>query len=289
MTEMPVAVVGVPVTTAMDRGIEWTNGIAGLFVRQKLELLEAISGCETKNKYNIVQLAEGTDIPDKPSSGWTSGLKDQAAYAPLLRAKEQSECMERICCPLFRSFKMEFADAGGTSFFTIDRPFKCDPCYGPPLCACNQQELSVSDKSGNLVANAKEKGGCCTSCCTRSFIVTDASGKEMYTMKAGECGTEKGCNFCAPTCFNDAYTIDIFEDGKFVSESHFIWPGCNCAGLTDRSNFLIVFPKDATPEKRVGLVAGMFLIEYAVNEKKSQDQKNNGGGGGSPASQEMSR
>ena len=101
-----------------------------------------------------------------------------------------------------------------------------------------------------------------------------------------------GCNFCAPTCFRESYVIDLYEGDKLLeSPSAFVWPGCNCGGLTDRSNFVVNFPDDATPEKRAGIIAGMMLIEYAVNEKKQQDNKNNNGGGGGapPTSQTMSR
>ena len=117
----------------------------------------------------------------------------------------------------------------------------------------------------------------------------------MYVMTAPECSYKSGgggCNVCAPTCCKEAYVIDLYEGDKLLeSPSAFVWPGCNCGGLTDRSNFVVNFPDDATPEKRLGIIAGMMLIEYAVNEKKQQDNKNNNGGGGGapPTSQTMSR
>ena len=91
-----------------DRGIEWTGGAAGLYIAQRLELLEVLSGCETKNKYHIVQIPGGTDVPIAPTGDFNTQWREQSKAAPLLKAKEQSECCERICCPLFRSFTMEF-------------------------------------------------------------------------------------------------------------------------------------------------------------------------------------
>ena len=55
---------------------------------------------------------------------------------------------------------------------------------------------------------------------------------------------------------------------------------------------MIKFPEDATAEKRVAIIAGMYLIEYAVQEFKRQQNKNNNGGGGGgapPKNEEMSR
>ena len=279
-----------------DRGIEWTGGAAGLYIAQRLELLEVLSGCETKNKYNIVQIPGGTDIPIAPAGDFNTQWREQSKAVPLLKAKEQSECFERICCPLFRSFTMEFKDATDNVFFKIQRPFKCDPCYAPPVFTCTQQELTIMDKNGTIVATAKEKGGCCNGCCTRQFLITGPDGKLMYEMNAPECGYKSGaggCNLCAPSCCKEAYVIDVYDENhQIVNEasSAFVFPGCNCAGLTDRSNFVVNFPADAPVEKRMGLLAGMMLIEYAVNEKKQQDQKNNSGGGGAPpAAQEMQR
>ena len=85
------------------------------------------------------------------------------------------------------------------------------------------------------------------------------------------CCTEKGCNCCAPTCCNADYAIDLYTpDGKYINSSSFVWPGWNCAGLTDRSNIAVSFPDGASANDRASLVAGMMLIEYAVMELKRQ-------------------
>jgi hypothetical protein len=33
---------------------------------------------------------------------------------PLLKAKEESECVERVCCPAYRAFAMDFKAAAYT-------------------------------------------------------------------------------------------------------------------------------------------------------------------------------
>jgi len=217
-----------------------------------------------------------------------------ANHNALLQAREHSECVQRMCCPLFREFDMTFIDGQNTNFFTIKRPFKCDPCYAPPLCSCTTQELSLFDKAGGLVAKAEEQPGCCKSCCTRTFTLTDASGNEVYTLEASECTTSTGHNnLCAPTCCNEAYEVVVLEKGVPVpgSSQWFVWPGWNCAGIVDLTNILIKFPENAPPEKRAALLAGMLLIEYAVQEKKRQDGGGGagGGGGGPPKSDSMER
>eukprot|EP00308_Calcidiscus_leptoporus_P001942 CAMPEP_0119353074 /NCGR_PEP_ID=MMETSP1334-20130426/2289_1 /TAXON_ID=127549 /ORGANISM="Calcidiscus leptoporus, Strain RCC1130" /LENGTH=304 /DNA_ID=CAMNT_0007366277 /DNA_START=57 /DNA_END=971 /DNA_ORIENTATION=+ len=266
----------------------------GMYVRQHLEVLELLSGCETKNRYSIAPIAANTPIPAQPSVEWSREFRASAGFNPLLKGKEESECCERVCCPLFRGFTMPFVDGNQTAFFTIRRPFKCDPCYCAPLCLCNPQELSV-EAGGSVVAHAKETTGmCCTTgCCARQFTATDTSGKVLYTASVNDCCSESGgCNCCAPTCFNEALTVDVKDaHGAAVDPSTFVWPGCNCGGLTDLSNMVVAFPKDATANERAALMGVIMLVEFTVMEMRRQNNKNNGGGGGGapPGAVEMAR
>ena len=152
-------------------------GIHGLYVRQALEVVEMLTDCETKNRYSFTPIPLGTPVPACPDSSWSKEYRSAAGFNPLLKGKEESECFERVCCPLFRGFKMDLVDGNGTPFITFDRPFKCDPCYSPGCFTCTTQEMSVS-AGGAMIANAKMvTGPCCTSgCCNNKFEVYNASG-----------------------------------------------------------------------------------------------------------------
>jgi len=84
---MPMAqqIPGVPA------GLEYLSQIDQLLVKQKIELLELISGMETSNKYNI-----------KNSLG-------QQVY----KAKEESSFCSRQCCGPNRGFRMHITDNTG--------------------------------------------------------------------------------------------------------------------------------------------------------------------------------
>jgi len=158
---------------------------------------------------------------------------------------------------------------------------------------CNQQELSIAS-AGVVVAQAKETTGMCfsTGCCARQFETYDVSGKLVYTLEVNDCTSHSGgCNCCAPTLFNERLTVDVkTADGQYLPPSTFIWPGCNCGGLTDLTNMVVAFPDNATADERSAILAGMMLIEFSVMEMRRQQQKENGGGaGGAPNSEEMKR
>lgn len=301
----PVAVAEVTPTpfgqTLAQGGIAPGNAflanMTAMYCRQHIEVVELVTGCETKNRYSFTPIAQGTVIPSPPNAAWSKEYRSAAGFNPLLKAKEESECFERVCCPLFRGFTMTFKDGNGSDFLTITRPFKCDPCYCPPCCTCNTQELSIASggPGSPAVATAKEvTGACCTKgCCERQFEAYDASDKLMYTLKVNDCcSASAGSNCLAPSICNESLTVDVYgPDGSPDTPSTFVWPGCNCGGLTDLSNMVIAFPEGTTADQRSALLAGMMLIEFTVMEMRRQNKKNNngGGGGGAPQNEEMKR
>jgi len=262
----------------------------GLFIRQQLELLELISGCETKNKYNVVPIPTGTPIPPPGafSSNFTSQMRSQSSTMPLFKAKEDSECFERICCPLFRGLRMPFVDGAGQTFLTLERPCICDPCYAPPHYACCGQEMTTKNASGQALSKVKMQPGCCTAgCCAGWYNITDSQGSPMYKLRVSTCNTHAGAcgNCCAPSCCNESFDIDVYDgEGKYVNTSAFVWPGCNCGGLTDLSNMAIVFPPGSSAEQRASLLGGFMLIEFTAMEfaRQQNNDNNNGCSGGAP-------
>ena len=273
-------------------GLGFLNDIDGLFIQERIEFLEAFTGCDTKNVYHITPIQRGA-LPDPTgvmSPEWIERFTRQANFYPLLKAKEESDCMERVCCPFFRSFTMDFKDGAGTTFFTLKRPFKCS--VNTPCLMCNPQELTLINAHGEHAAKAREEFRCGW-CCSRSFVAEGGGGggmdgilsnesnnskyenSEYYRVRTSECGTSNGHNVCAPSCFNASYDMDVFDAGErtVVARSANVWPGCNCAGATDRSNIVLRFPRDADPKRRAALVAATMLVEFAHFEWRKGDNE----------------
>jgi len=256
-------------------GMDFMMDSSGYFCQQRLEIFEAVTGIETPNRYNITPIPRDTSDPVPPD--WLQYFKDGAASNPVLKAKEHSACLERVCCAAYRSFDMPFnwtsTDAGA---FSLQRPFHCT-LICPGICMCGgAQEIFVKDADGRVVAHAQEEFRC-GNFCSRSFNAMDGDGQVLYKLKASSCGHANGNNCCAPSCFNRAYGVDVYnpEETKVVSSSQWVWPGCNCGGLTDRSNIVARFPEDATAQQRAAIMGGLFLIEFAVMEWKRLQERNN--------------
>jgi len=108
-------------------GLEYLSQIDQLLVKQKVEMLELISGLETNNKYEV-----------KNSMG-------QDVY----KAKEKSNFCARQCCGPLRAFDLEITDNNGREVIHLKRPLNCGLCCFP----CCLQEMKVtSPVSGELLA-----------------------------------------------------------------------------------------------------------------------------------------
>ncbi|XP_076335621.1 phospholipid scramblase 1-like isoform X2 [Tachypleus tridentatus] len=115
----PAAVQWMPLPSAPPNcppGLEYLTMIDQLLVHQKVELLEAITGFETANKYQVMN-----------SMG-------QNIYF----AAEDSHCCARYFCGPIRPFDMKILDNGGHEVIHLCRPLKCDSC----CCPCCLQVLS---------------------------------------------------------------------------------------------------------------------------------------------------
>eukprot|EP00854_Cymbomonas_tetramitiformis_P025811 gene25811-31582_t len=249
---------------AAGGGLDWIKGIDGFFVQQKVEMLETVTGCDTKNRYALTQIQQG--LPDPIPRLWINNLKKTAAQNPLIKAKEESFCLTRICFPSIRSLIMPFKDTKETTFMTVMRPFKCT-CFWPGICMLNPQELSVIDAQGNIVGLAEEEFRQWWFC-TRTINAKNGQGELQYRLRVPQCGTSSGSNCCAPSCFNYNFVIDLYnpEETEVLARSASVWPGCNCGGLTDRSNLVVRFPPDASLEQRSSVIAAMWLAEFAIFE-----------------------
>lgn len=203
--------------------------------------LEALSGFETENQYDIF--------------GMQGGLSQQVLYAA-----EQSECCGRQCCGSSRAFKMHLFGVGDTSrpLLSIDRPLRCKP----PVGCCYLQELTVYDGApgGAPIGMLRQQYTCCASefsvvvgqvlcyrihgpicvcdgpfCGDQVFHIVDPLGQRIVT-PGGEARITKMA-------------------GNFVEEA-----------VTDADNFGCTFPLDATPHQKAVLLAAVFLIDFLFFE-----------------------
>jgi hypothetical protein len=274
----PVVMVAPPVHQMMTDVLGILGPQKGILMRQKVDLLEALSGWEMRNKYTVS--IKPHDKGDAPQEWEDETFKKALKHGHILSMKEESDCCQRQCCRPRHSFTIKVKGGNdtkmdGETLAEFDRPFKCT-C----ICCCtlfNPQVLTAALKGGKVTGRVIQHWPLINNLmlCTRYWRVVDGEGKDKYMIYDNFCCNE---NMFAPSCFCPVHTIDIMtpDQSKKLGSIVNIWPGCNfrslCAPAVD--NYILNFPADASPEDKLNLLGALVLVEYMVFEKKPRNDNN---------------
>lgn len=268
----------VPAQAEMSReGTAPLENVPGVLVRQKMQLLEELLPVfEKRNKYKISAIPPNLGAKN-PSDAEFNALPSY------LEAREQSSCCCRFMCANMREFKMGFFPGGTPTaphwpeteppLLTIDRPFKCSI-----LCCCCMfwpQELSISSAEGRHLGKIVDDFRCCDAYfkCTRWAKGYGPDGQHKYSFKAPFCSDG---NCCAPSCFNEAYSISIRDaknENNILSRIKNVWPGWSFRGLCAQNvdNYVVPFPEGSTGEDKALVMAGLFYHDFMFFERSAND------------------
>ncbi|CAH1380547.1 unnamed protein product, partial [Tenebrio molitor] len=203
-------------------GLEYLTQINQLLVHQKVELLEAFTGIETKNKYNI-----------------KNSLGQQVYYA-----EEDTDCWTRNCCGSIRPLGMKIFDNFKNEVIHLYRPLACDNCCFP----CCLQRMEVSSPPGTLVGTVEQDW----SLCFPMFSIKNANGEVVLRIKGP---------FCTMGCYRDVNFEVLSADGATkVGRITKQWTGVAQEMFTDADNFGITFPMDLDVKMKAVMLGACFLV-----------------------------
>lgn len=229
-----------------------------LFIKQKIELLEVLTGFETENRYEVYD-----------------GTKSQH----LFKAKEVSDCCARICCANMRAFNMGVMMAGfkdlSASWLTYSRPFKCVfPCCNRPVLYAKKCVPAAAEGVPHFASSTNP-----FACCSMVFEIRNDKDEVVYRVDGSSCQAGMFCMCPCSPCNKITFPI-LPADGSPVQlgviEKQ--WSGCGKEAFTDADNFFIEFPDGATPEMKAIMLGTVFLIDFLYFENKQN--KRGGAGGG---------
>nr|CAB3264956.1 phospholipid scramblase 1 [Phallusia mammillata] len=228
----PTGVAGCP------PGLEYLTQVDQLLIHQKVELLEAFTGFETANKYQV-----------KNSLG-------QKVYF----AAEDSDCCTRQCCGPCRSFDMKILDNSQREVIHLERPLRCASCWTP----CCLQEMTVHSPPGTVIGYIEQQWDMCLP----KFNILNEN-KDCVLKIEGPCFT---CNMCGDVEFN-VLTKDDQKVGKISKQ----WSGLVKEYFTDADNFGVQFPMDLDVKVKASLLGAVFLIDFMFFEETgNQDNQRMG-------------
>ncbi|KAF2881506.1 hypothetical protein ILUMI_24663 [Ignelater luminosus] len=211
-------------------GLEYLTMIDQLLVHQKVELLEAITGFETENKYSI-----------------KNNLGQKVYYAG-----EDSDCCSRNCCGPIRPFEMRIFDNFGNHVIHLNRPLACDTCWFP----CCLQTIEVSAPPGTLIGTVEQNW----SVFCPKFAVKNAAGEVILRIEGPFC--TMSCCCCCDVEFQVLTSDGKMQVGKITKQ----WSGLAKEIFTDADNFGLTFPMDLDVRMKAVMIGACFLIDFMFFE-----------------------
>lgn len=214
-------------------GLEFLFLLDKLLVTRKLEVLEILTGIETKNRYNI------------------SSMNGEVIFS----AHEESDFCDRNCCPgSVRAFDMRIQDTEGRVVMMLSRRLACDSCCFP--CCC-MQRMEVASPPGNVVGYIVQEW----SVFHPKFRIEDATGEVVMRMEGP---------FCQVTC-GASIDFSIFSNDQSLLLAR-IQKITSCfrrkqviADAAD--NFEISFKHDLSVGLKSMVLGACFLIDFMYNDR----------------------
>lgn len=235
-------------------------GLEGIFVKQKIDLLEVLTGCEVENKYEVYRKAPG---------------KVKKAGKKLWKCKEKSGCYSRQCMTNnCRPLNIKIVNLGANDDHDRECMFVERPCTCSFLC-CNRPFAKVffTENGGS------EYLGKITDpwdCCNYSFKVYNKQDELAYTIFTTCCQCALCCKGypCEPC---ERVTFQIFDrNGNQVGTVEKKNKDCLKSAISDADNFGMDFPSEFDWEMRSLFLVAMMFIDFMMFEEKGGANQNGG-------------
>ncbi|XP_074154491.1 phospholipid scramblase 1-like isoform X2 [Sminthopsis crassicaudata] len=215
-------------------GLEYLSQIDQLVIQQQVEILEALIGFETNNKYEI-----------KNSLG-------QRIYF----AVEENDCCTRNCFGTLRPYVIKILDNFGREVINFKRPLRCASCYFP----CCLQKLEIQSPSGVPIGYVTQNWHPFLP----KYTVLDENHQKVLKI-VGPCMV---CTCCTDIDFEIKSLNEKTTVGKITKQ----WSGVIKEMFTDADNFSIQFPLDLDVKMKAVMLGACFLIDFMFFER-SGDSK----------------
>ncbi|PIK54843.1 hypothetical protein BSL78_08272 [Apostichopus japonicus] len=222
-----------PAIPGCPPGLEYLTQLDQILVHQQVELFEAFTGIETKNRYQI-----------------KNALGQQMFFA-----YEESELCMRLCCGPQRSFMMHVLNNLNQEVLRVVRPFQC--CSGAAVRRAAITVPSPSPSSLLLAKGSKWKA---------HYEILDANMEPVLKIWGPCCFCQAVC--C--TCDID-FKLMTLQESQEIGKISKQWAGIAKECFTKADNFGMQFPLDLDVKVKGTLLGALFLIEFMFFEQKKNN------------------
>ena len=222
-------------------GLAMLNNLDQLLVRQKVEMCEALTGFEQKNKYQICD-RDGQEV---------------------YFLREETSCCTRNCCGPQRPFDFFLSDSNRDEVLHLHRDCVCSPCGWPNvfccLCcgSCSEQVMTVNSFGAELGTLSLER-----TFFVPTINVMDGGGNQVFTIVS---------DFCQCSCGEDIEYRIMSMQGEEVGNITKQYNGFCKEVFTDADNFVINFPVGIDMNGKALLLGAALMIDFLFFETKQND------------------
>ncbi|KAK7603530.1 hypothetical protein V9T40_003529 [Parthenolecanium corni] len=201
-------------------GLEYLTTVDQLFVKQKVEGLEVLTGFETRNRFTV------------------KNKQGEKVYFAI----EDSDCCNRNCCGACRDFDMKILDNFENEVIHLELTFQSEPVG---CCACCLRELRVYSPPGHLIGTVEEEW----SLCTPMYNIKNETGQCVLKIEGPPC-----------SCGTADFQVLSKDKSAVVGKISKQWSGFARELFTDADFFGISFPKDLDVRMKAVMLGASFLI-----------------------------
>lgn len=212
-------------------GLEYLTMIDQIFVYQLFEFIEALTGFETKNKYEL-----------KNSMG-------QRVYF----AVEESEFCNRLCCGANRAFSIKIMDNLNQTVLHLVRPLGCHSCW----CPCLHHRMEVQAPPGTIIGYVVQEWNPCI-----PILSIQNEMSETILKIRGPC-MQFSC------CGDVNFKVLSKDESTVVGKISKKWTGLLREFFTDADNFGIQFPMDLDVKVKAVLIGACIMVDFLYFEQNS--------------------
>lgn len=212
-------------------GLEFLCLLDKLLVKRKLEVLEILTGIETKNRYSI------------------SSSNEELIFS----AFEESDFCDRSCCPAsIRPFDMRIQDMEGRVVMMLSRRLACDSCCFP---CCLMQRMEVASPPGNVIGYIVQE----FSLFHPKFRIEDPIGEVIMRMEG---------LFWQVTSSKDIDFSIFSKDGsRLLARIRRTGTGLRKQVIPDSESLEVSFKRDLTVSLKPVILGACFLIDFMYNDR----------------------
>jgi len=263
-------------------------------------MLAAMPSVKIEEKMNVLETAMGV-LGDLVGQDMDFNMANKYVINtpeghPFLFAVEQSDCLNRNCCPDCRAIDIDVVVLGQDQRLYNQATGAVDWSFNPlgngidlsysqkfmsmhkefqvTCCCFNRPIINVTDPSGQLIGRIRDPWACCD----MNFTIEDPHGDEILKARGGCCQLGLICPCPCGPCREVHFDVDDAKSGTKVGKLKKIVPDCLKFIIADNvDNYEVEFGHVQNPHWKALLIAlGLFIDFRYFNERSDKNESHDG-------------